>query len=169
MTVVSAIAAEDLDPDRLRARGARMLRDYLAYAAGGPLAGAATSGSSTTSDAVPPPPPGTRSVVLADLARRLRGHGLVVHEDVGNSADPVDLAVEDPARAGRLLLAVESDGPQYAAMRTTRDRDRLRAEQLERLGWRHLRVWSTDVFRDPARDVSRILEAVGVREAPGDD
>ena len=169
MTVVSAIAAEDLDPDRLRARGARMLRDYLAYAAGGPLAGAATSASSTTSDAVPPPPPGTRSVVLADLARRLRGHGLVVHEDVGSSADPVDLAVEDPARAGRLLLAVESDGPQYAAMRTTRDRDRLRAEQLERLGWRHLRVWSTDVFRDPARDVSRILEAVGVREAPGDD
>jgi hypothetical protein len=169
MTVVSAIAAEDLDPDRLRARGARMLRDYLAYAAGAPLAGAATSASSTTSDGVPPPPPGTRSVVLADLARRLRGHGLVVHEDVGSSADPVDLAVEDPARAGRLLLAVESDGPQYAAMRTTRDRDRLRAEQLERLGWRHLRVWSTDVFRDPARDVSRILEAVGVREAPGDD
>ncbi len=169
MTVVSAIAAEDLDPARLRARGAMMLRDFLAYAAGGPLAGAAANGS-TTSDAVPPPPvPGTRSVVLADLARRLRGHGLVVHEDLGSSADPVDLAVEDPARAGRLLLAVESDGPQYAAMRTTRDRDRLRAEQLERLGWRHLRVWSTDVFRDPARDVSRILEAVGVREAPGDD
>ena len=39
MTVVSAIAAEDLDPARLRARGAMMLRDYLAYAAGGPLPG----------------------------------------------------------------------------------------------------------------------------------
>ena len=171
MTVVSAIAADDLDPARLRARGAMMLRDFLAYAAGGPLAGCPRpSASSTPSDAVPSAPlPGTRSVVLADLARRLRGHGLVVHEDVGSSADPVDLAVEDPARAGRLLLAVESDGPQYAAMRTTRDRDRLRAEQLERLGWRHLRVWSTDVFRDPARDVSRILEAAGVREAPGDD
>jgi hypothetical protein len=170
MTVVSAIAAEDLDPARLRARGAMMLRDYLAYAAGGPVSGAGADASPTTADAVPPPPvPGSRSVVLADLARRLRGHGLVVHEDLGSSADPVDLAVEDPARAGRLMLAVESDGPQYAAMRTTRDRDRLRAEQLERLGWRHLRVWSTDVFRDPARDVSRILEAVGVREAPGDD
>ena len=108
------------------------------------------------------------SVVLADLARRLRGHGLVVHEAMGASADPVDLAVEDPARPGRLVLAVESDGPQYAAMRTARDRDRLRGEQLERLGWRHLRVWSTDVFRDPARDVARILEAVGHREPSGD-
>ena len=170
MTVVSAIAADDLDPARLRARGAVMLRDFLSYAAGGPLPGVPADGASTASDAVPAPPlPGTRSVVLADLARRLRGHGLVVHEDVGSSADPVDLAVEDPAHAGRMVLAVESDGPQYAAMRTTRDRDRLRAEQLERLGWRHLRVWSTDVFRDPARDVSRILEAAGVREAPGDD
>ena len=132
--------------------------------------GVPAEGAPSTSDAVPAAPvAGARSVVLADLARRLRGHGLVVHEDVGSSADPVDLAVEDPAHAGRMVLAVESDGPQYAAMRTTRDRDRLRAEQLERLGWRHLRVWSTDVFRDPARDVSRILEAVGVREAPGDD
>ena len=170
MTVVSAIAAEDLDPGRLRARGAMMLRDFLAYAAGGGLPGVVVGEPAPASDAVPTAPaPGTRSVVLAELARRLRGHGLVVHEDVGSSADPVDLAIEDPAHAGRMLLAVESDGPQYAAMRTTRDRDRLRAEQLERLGWRHLRVWSTDVFRDPARDVSRILEATGVREAPGDD
>ncbi len=176
MTVVSAITADDLDPARLRARGAVMLRDFLSYAAGGPLPGVAAPGASpapTASgvpDAVAPPAAaGTGSVVLADLARRLRGHGLVVHEDVGSSADPVDLAIEDPAHRGRMVLAVESDGPQYAAMRTTRDRDRLRAEQLERLGWRHLRVWSTDVFRDPARDVSRILEAAGVREAPGDD
>ena len=170
MTVVSAIAADDLDPARLRARGARMLRDFLAYAAGGPLPGVAAEATVEGVDAVPAAPvPGTRSVVLAELARRLRGHGLVVHEDVGSSADPVDLAVEDPAHPGRLALAVEADGPQYAAMRTTRDRDRLRAEQLERLGWRHVRVWSTDVFRDPARDVSRILEVAGVREAPGDD
>ena len=190
MTVVSSIAAGDLDPARLKARGALMLRDFLAYAAGGPLPGGrgrARRAHGLTASAVRPatdpllrhrrpylplaPPPSllcVNSVVLADLARRLRGHGLVVHEAVGSSADPVDLAVEDPARPGRLVLAVESDGPQYAAMRTTRDRDRLRAEQLERLGWRHLRVWSTDVFRDPARDVARILEAVGHREPSGD-
>ncbi len=157
MTVVSSIAAEDLDPARLRARGAMMLRDFLAYAAD-PTSAVPGTG------ARPDTPP---SVVMADLAERLRAHGLVVHERVGSSADPVDLAVEDPQDPGRLLLAVESDGPEYAAMRTPRDRDRLRAEHLERLGWRHLRVWSTDVFRDPARDVSRILEAAGVREAPG--
>jgi hypothetical protein len=45
-------------------------------------------------------------------------------------------------------------------MRSTRDRDRLRAEQLGRLGWEHVRVWSTDLFRDPARDVARVNAAV---------
>ncbi len=35
MTVVSSFAAADLDPSRLKARGALMLRDFLAYAASG--------------------------------------------------------------------------------------------------------------------------------------
>ena len=168
MTVVSSIAAEDLDPARLRAKGAAMLRDFLAYAAGAPLPGGGEAAGAAPAPAVDRPTAAARSVVMSDLARRLRGQGLVVHEDLGSSVDPVDLAVEDPMRRGRLVLAVESDGPGYAAMATTRDRDRLRAEQLERLGWRHLRVWSTDLFRDPARDVARILEAVGARRGSGD-
>ena len=55
---------------------------------------------------------------------------------------------------------METDGPAYAAMRSSRDRDRLRGEQLGRLGWMHVRVWSTDLFRDPARDVARVHAAV---------
>ncbi|MBM6403291.1 DNA helicase [Phycicoccus sp. CSK15P-2] len=158
LTVVSTIGADDLDPDRLRTPGARMLRALLAH-----VEGVARDGGR------PESPAGEgRSIVLGDLARRLREQGLVVHEDVGTSAVPLELAVEDPVRTGRLLLAVESDGPSYAGGGSARDRERLRTEQLRRRGWRHLRVWSTDVFRDPARDVARVLEAVGVREAPGD-
>ncbi|MEO7070370.1 MAG: AAA domain-containing protein, partial [Nostocoides sp.] len=165
MTVVSAITAEDLDPSRLRSRGAMMLRDYLAYAASGGAAPTAprpapASGSSQ---------PARAGVVMAEFARRLREAGLVVHEGYGSSGHAIDLAVEDPAHRGRLLLAVEGDGPAYAALTTTRDRDRLRPEQLARLGWRPTRVWSTDLFRDPARDVARIVTAAqsaGVPSAP---
>ena len=35
MTVVSSFTAADLDPARLKARGALMLRDFLAYAESG--------------------------------------------------------------------------------------------------------------------------------------
>ncbi|MGL5928357.1 MAG: DUF559 domain-containing protein, partial [Dermatophilaceae bacterium] len=141
-----------------------LLRDFLAYAATGALPSSA-----------PTPAGGARpsAVLVADLARRLRSHGLVVHEGVGSAhagrgtgAHPVDLAVEAPDEPGRLLLAVESDGPRYAAVPSTRDRDRLRAEHLERLGWQHLRVWSTDLYRDPAREVARVLDVLGVGGPP---
>ena len=125
MTVVSSIAAGDLDPERLRARGALMLREFLAYAAGAGLPGVTAVPGAPTTEGHDVPEPAPRSVVLGDLARRLRAEGLVVREGLGSSADPVDLDVEDPNRPGRLLLAIESDGPEYAAMRTVRDRDRL--------------------------------------------
>lgn len=98
--------------------------------------------------------------LVADLAARLRHKGLVVHAMHGISAHPLDLAIEDPMRPGELILAVETDGAIYAGMTSVRDRDRLRVEQLHRLGWAHERVWTVDVFRDPARDIARIQDTV---------
>jgi len=89
----------------------------------------------------------------------------VVHAGYGTSAQRLDLAVEDPQRPGRVLVAVEADGPRYAAMTSTRDRDRLRVEQLRRLGWEHVRIWSADLFRNPARDVARVIAAVHAASA----
>lgn len=152
MTVVSALVADDLDPSRLRAAGAIMLRDFLAYA----------EEQAGWFGEMPRPAqadPSTNGVVLREFADRLRRAGLVVHEGLGASAQPIDLAVESGVEQGRLAVAVESDGKQYAAMAAVRDRDRLRAEHLTRLGWTHLRVWSEDLFRDPARDLSRVVAA----------
>jgi Mrp family chromosome partitioning ATPase len=151
MTVVSSFTAADLDPTRLKARGALMLRDFLSYAAQGGSQ-PASRGAVEVGAAQDP--------LVADLASRLRADGLVVHEGYGASAQRIDLAVEDPLRPGRVLVAVETDGVRYAAMSSTRDRDRLRIEQLGRLGWQHVRVWSTDLFREPARDVARVGAAV---------
>ncbi len=154
MTVVSSLVAADLDPSRLRARGAQMLRDFLAYAAD-PDADRGREGAA--SGTVVPP---IADPLRAEFAERLRKTGLVVHEGFGSQTHPIDLAVEDPDRPGSVLVAVETDGAAYAAMPSTRDRDRLRGEQLGRLGWMHVRVWSTDLFRDPARDVARVHSAV---------
>lgn len=225
MTVVSALAADDLDPARLRSRGATMLRDFLAYAAGqgeavslsepavdaapatsvaeeaadAPVTRAAETeeaaeatssapevsavpGASAMPEASPvaevpavaavaaaaeADEPPSADPLIADLARRLRREGLVVHEDYGNAAHRIDVAVESPFEPGRPVVAVESDGPGYAAMGSTRDRDRLRGEQLERLGWQHVRVWSTDLFRDPAREVSRVVAVAKRRQGTG--
>ena len=58
-----------------------------------------------------------------------------------------------------MVLAIEADGATYHSSATARDRDRLRQEHLERLGWRFHRIWSTDWFRDPDTETAKVLTA----------
>ena len=44
------------------------------------------------------------------------------------------------------VLAIECDGATYHSALWARERDRLRQEVLEGLGWRIHRIWSTDWF-----------------------
>jgi hypothetical protein len=94
------------------------------------------------------------------LAARLRQEGYTVAPRVGVGAHRVELAVGHPLVGDRWLVAVESDGPGYAALPGVRARDVLRPRQLRRLGWEPLRVWTTDLYRDPAPEVVRVVEAV---------
>jgi very-short-patch-repair endonuclease len=79
---------------------------------------------------------------------------------LGVSRYRLDFAVKDPDRPGRYLLAIECDGASYHSAPTARDRDRLRQQQLESLGWRIHRIWSTDWFNHRARELLRCLEAI---------
>jgi len=97
--------------------------------------------------------------LLADLAARLRAEGLVVQTPVGRGRYAVPLGIEDPARPGRMLVAVDTDLLPLPT-RPGREQFRLRPEQLTRLGWSHTRVHSSDLFRDPAREVARLLALV---------
>jgi hypothetical protein len=67
------------------------------------------------------------------------------------------MAVKDPQNPARFLVGIECDGATYHSAKSARDRDRLRQEILERLGWRIRRVWSTDWFRNPKGEISSIV------------
>jgi very-short-patch-repair endonuclease len=147
MTVVAGFHPDDLDPTRLAAEGAKRLADYLRYAAGGPV-----------------PASAVRDVPAADpfeiqVRDRLRALGIQAETKVGVTGSFIDVAVRHPRKSGRYVLAIEADGPSYYAAPTTRSRDRLRPEQLERLGWRFHRIWSTDWYRHPDREIARIRAA----------
>src|SRR5207245_11420936 len=78
---------------------------------------------------------------------------------MGASRFRIDLVAQHPRKPGRFVLAIECDGASYHSSPTARDRDRLRQRQLENLGWRFHRIWSTDWFMRKAQEVERTVRA----------
>jgi hypothetical protein len=65
-----------------------------------------------------------------------------------------------PQKAGTFLLGIECDGASYHSGRSARDRDRLRQEILENLGWKIHRVWSTDWFKSRDGEIKKMLRHI---------
>ena len=147
MTVVSSFSHTEMDPNRSSALGVQHLRGFLKYAESG---GADLSGTDGTTPLNP---------FELDVLDKLTAAGLNVLPQYGCSGYRIDFAVRHPIRPGRFALAVEADGASYHSSPTARDRDRLRQDHLERLGWRFCRIWSTDWFSDHQREVDRVMQA----------
>ena len=149
MTIVSSFSHKDMDPDRLRGQGVQRLRDYIEYAASGgrDLGEGATEASSALNP------------FEKDIKRRLEARGLDLQTQYGVSGYRIDFAVMHPNQPGRPILAIEADGARYHSTPATRDRDRLRQDHLERLGWRFHRIWSTEWFRNPELEADRAAAA----------
>jgi very-short-patch-repair endonuclease len=95
----------------------------------------------------------------ADVAARLAEMGIAVVPQYGVGGYRVDFAAAHPDDPSRMILAVEADGVAYRDSGSIRDRDRLRKEHLERLGWRVHRLWSTSWLADPERELARLRVA----------
>lgn len=147
MTLVSSFSHAEMDPGRSSAEGVRLLRGYLKFAESG---GIELSGG----DEVEPLNP-----FEVDVLDKLKAAGLDVVAQYGCSGYRIDFAVRHPDRPESFVLAVEADGASYHSSHTARDRDRLRQDHLERLGWRFCRIWSTDWFNNHSREVERVLDA----------
>jgi hypothetical protein len=156
LVVVSSIRAADLDLGASQAEGVRHLHRYLDFAERGlpalelphPVAGA------------------SESPLEADVKREVEALGYSALANVGCSGFRVDVGVLDPADPKRFLLGIECDGAGYHATPTARDRDRLRHEVLENLGWRLHRVWATEWFHRRHQEIERLRAALEAAKQP---
>ncbi|MDR3505122.1 MAG: DUF4011 domain-containing protein [Acidocella sp.] len=137
-------------PDQIRVgadtpRGTRLLKDYLQFAATGRL----ESGTE-----------GVHQECDSDFERfvkeRLEAKGYEVVAQVGVAGFRIDLGVRHPKWPYGFLVGIECDGAAYHSSLSARDRDRLRQQILESLGWTIYRVWSTDWFRDQNREMAKM-------------
>ncbi|MET7395248.1 AAA domain-containing protein [Dactylosporangium sp. NPDC005572] len=157
MTLVSSFTAHDMDPARSTSDGVRLLRSYLEYAESG--------GTSLAAAGVDRP---ALTAFEQDVKERLTQAGVPVTPQFGVAGYFIDFAAAHPNLPDEMVLAIETDGAQYHSSHTARDRDRLRQEQLERLGWRFHRIWSTDWFADPVAETSRARAAYDEAVAAAD-
>lgn len=86
--------------------------------------------------------------------------GYDVQKQVGCAGYRIDLAIIDHRYPGKYLLGIECDGVKYHSSQVARDRDRLRQQILEDLGWTIYRIWSTDWYRNKKECQVRLREFV---------
>ncbi|MFI9387744.1 AAA domain-containing protein [Kutzneria sp. NPDC052558] len=146
MWVASTFTHHDMAPD-WHAQGPALLRRFLELAAdGGRPADIGRADAQELNGF-------ERSIQEALVAA-----GVPVVAQWGVSGYRIDFALSHPEQDGRMVLAVEADGDRYHWSESARDRDRLRQEHLERLGWRFHRVWASEWFSDPEKQTARIVE-----------
>ena len=148
--VFTNLQSQDIALDRTQSRGVAAFKAFLQYAETGVMPADAPSESGRDFG----------SPFQKALADSIRERGYEVHEEVASGGRFIDIAVVDPNRRGRYALGVEFDGAAYHSARWARDRDRLRDQVLEGLGWRLHRVWSTDYFANPEREVDKVEQAI---------
>jgi len=147
--VVSSFLYSDIDSTKVRpGTGLEFLKNYLQYASSG---GKLLSRGELTNEPM--------NDFEVDVYEALCAKGIQVIPQVGCSSFRIDLAALHPTMPGKFVLAIECDGATYHSSYTARDRDRLRQQQLEGLGWRFHRIWSTDWFMRKDEEVERMLLA----------
>ena len=149
MIVVSSFQYSDINSTQVRpGTGLEFLKNYLQYAGSG---GKLLSRGELTNEPM--------NDFEADVYEALSAKGIQLIPQVGCSNFKIDLAALHPKEQGRFVLAIECDGATYHSSYTARDRDRLRQQQLENLGWKFHRIWSTDWFMRREEELERAVLA----------
>jgi transcription elongation GreA/GreB family factor len=147
----SSMTAADIIAEENGNAGAYMLKRWLEYSATGILEG----GTNTARQ-----PDSEFEVFVMD---QIRSMGCEPVPQVGVAGYFVDIGVRHPSWPHGFILGIECDGANYHSAKSARDRDRLRQEVLERLGWHFHRIWSTDWFNNPRREADRMRDVISSR------
>lgn len=145
MQVYSSMSSSDVLPSPTANKGVPALKAFLEYCETGHLHHIQITGKSPDSD------------FEEAVMRELQKYGYECEPQLGVAGFYLDLAVKNPLNPNQFLLAIECDGKTYHSAKSARDRDRLRQDILENLGWNIHRIWSTDWFRNPTAALKTVL------------
>ncbi len=151
--VFSGIKASDFNLEKTSSTGVKLLQAYLDFAEKGESSLNKKEDNSFGNNTFVSP-------FEESVYKSLTEKGYSVSSQVGCSNYKIDLAVRDKNNPNKFLVGIECDGPTYNSCATIRDRDRLRQEVLERLGWKMYRIWSTDWFKNPKEQLEKLTKFI---------
>jgi hypothetical protein len=149
----SSMTAGDILAEPTGNEGAYMLKRWLEYSATGVL---------ETGEVAHKEPDSDLEIFVMD---QIRAMGCNPVPQVGVKGYSIDIGVKHPLWEHGFILGVECDGASFHSSKSARDRDRLRQEVLEGLGWRFHRIWSTDWFNSPAKQAAILRGVINDRLA----
>jgi very-short-patch-repair endonuclease len=147
MHLVTSLRSHEFDLARTDSRGVALFKTYIEF-----MERHGYLDNAPDRFAVPESP------FEEQILKALRGRGLLVDPQVGESNFRIDFGIRDP-KTNRYLLAVEADGATYHSSPYARERDWLREQVLRQKGWKFVRIWSTDWWENSDHEVTRVLDA----------
>ena len=148
MKIFSTLTPEQIDERRTQAEGVLGLKRFLKFAQQGSEALSGEKGFEGKDN----------TVLVEQIATKLRERGYEVNTQVGSSGFRIDIAVVDPADRGKYMLGIICDGDGYYRLKTARDREIVQPAVLKMLGWDLMHVWSLDWFMHPEAVLKSIFD-----------
>jgi very-short-patch-repair endonuclease len=145
IAVFSSFGSNDVVASPQSNEGVHVLKRYLQYAEQRGRGLVESIGTETDSD------------FESEVADRLRREGFEVDYQVGVSGFRIDLGIKHPDYPSVYLAGIECDGARFHSSKSARDRDRLREEVLTGLGWKIVRVWSTDWYANADEETKKLV------------
>lgn len=149
--LVGSILPSDIDLNKTKSDGVKMLRSYIEFA---------SYGSSTLKKRKNPNALYEKDEFCDAIAKLLSEYGYKVHQNVGSSDYTIDIAIGHPQYENCFVAGIECDGESYHMARTVRDREHLRTAVLNQMGWNMYRIWSTEWINNFEGEKTRLLTFV---------
>lgn len=154
--LVGSILPTDIHVGESKNEGPKMLRDYIEFAIGSSVR------KNDEQEHIDANASSFEEVVKYEKAVEAflsdKGYSFATH--VGCSNYRIDIAVKHPTISDVYVLGIECDGEAYRSGRTARERNRLRQEVLEKMGWKIYHMWSTDWIKDSVTEGSKLIDAI---------
>ncbi len=94
------------------------------------------------------------------ISQSIQALGYVAEPQVTDAGFYISIKTQGSTSEQNSLLTIKCDSVTGEFKETARDRDRIKQDILESMGWRFYHSWSTDWFRNRNNEMQRIEEAI---------